>query len=109
MFMPLNGLLRLFRNGLPLGVLFGGPLATRDESSMRDGWRFCSVAAPRVDCHDGVMALAKARASQNGQMDDVRRNMLVCDQLYYCHMRISDFLGCSTTTLSLWDSRIAET
>lgn len=42
---------------------------------MRDGRRFCSVAAVLDGCHGRLKALARAPASQCGHRDKERRNM----------------------------------
>lgn len=77
-FMLLKGLFRLFLAGLPSRAVFFGPWATRGDKSMRAGWRFWKVAAPRVCLHGVEKALGKALASQNGHIDeDARRNMLM--------------------------------
>lgn len=43
---------------------------------MRDGLRFCSVAAVLEGCHDRLNALASAVESQCGHRVDERRNMI---------------------------------
>jgi len=75
MFIPLNGLLRLFLTGFPSGADLLGPWATRADKSMRAGWRFWKLATPRVCRHGVRSALEKACASQKGHADDVRRSM----------------------------------
>jgi hypothetical protein len=76
MFMPLNGLLRLFLTGFPSGVVFLGPWATRADKSMRAGPRFWKLATPRVCRHGVRRVLERACASQKGHADDVRRSMI---------------------------------
>jgi hypothetical protein len=76
MFIPLNGLLRLFLTGFPSGVVFLGPWATRADKSMRAGPRFWKLATPRVCRHGVRRVLERACASQKGHADDVRRSML---------------------------------
>lgn len=53
----------------------GGPLLTLGERVMRDGLRFCSVAADLEACHDDVYRFDSALTSQNGQSDEEMRNM----------------------------------
>lgn len=92
--MALKGLLRLFLTGLPSGVAFFGPWATRGERSIRAGWRFWKLATPRVCRHGAVSALEKACASQKGHAEDVSRSMLrreclvVCTAFTCCHMSL---------------------
>ena len=77
-FMPPNGLLRLlrfltsFRSSMVL--LRAGPRCTVEERIIRDGRRFCSVAADLEGCH--CIVLAMARASQKGHSDEEMRNMV---------------------------------
>jgi hypothetical protein len=75
-FIPLNGLLRLFLTGFPSGVVFFGPWATRADKSMRAGPRFWKLATPRVCRHGVRRVLENACASQKGHADVVRRSML---------------------------------
>lgn len=77
-FIPPKGLLRVLcgpdRPFPPAS--FGGPRATRSESTIRDGLRFCIVAAVLVDCHDGLSSVASDRTSQKGHSDGEEDNML---------------------------------
>jgi len=74
--MPPNGLFLLLRTGLPLVAVFGGPRPAWGDKAIRDGRRcFCSVAAPRVDCHCGPCERKRALASQKGHKEDEKRNI----------------------------------
>lgn len=61
----------------PTSLGLRGPRLTlfEGERVMREGLRFWSVAAPRACDHDGLDDLKNARASQNGQAEDVNRSI----------------------------------
>ncbi len=77
MFIPPKGLLRLlgFGAGRPQSSTARGPLLTVLDRVIRDGLRFCSVAAPLEGCHEWKMVFAIARASQKGHTDEERRSI----------------------------------
>lgn len=58
---------------------------------MRDGLRFCSVAAFRDVCHDMFVGGVKALAAQKGQREELRRNMsLVCAWTTWLPKKVED-------------------
>lgn len=89
-FIPPKGVLRLLRFRIDWSSSswsMEGPRLTVEERIMREGRLFCSVAALRDGCHDGVALLKIVRASQKGHSEDGRRSIAVpvdeCDHLGY--------------------------
>lgn len=91
-FIPPNGLLRLLRFFASPPWWCGdgdGARWTVDDSTMREGRRFCRLAAEREGCHGIVLAIA--RASQKGHMDEDRRNIMSTASTIIHHIIPSPF------------------
>ena len=109
--MPLKGELRLFL-GLLLASGLGGPRATLGDRFIREGRRFCSVAAPR-DCHGWRRGARLAEGADGAGQTEHR-----CETI---HVRIASRLelllghsfrrgvACSVVAIATGQSRLLQT